>query len=227
MNSSNWTNSSYWTRMLVCPAALCFALSFGFAPASLAQEEYHRFSASVGGGFTAITGSDAGKLDHGGNVQVGAGYFFNRYFGITGNFMFNPLGITRSELNLLNEPDGHARVYTLTADPTVRFPLGSRANVYFLVGGGYLRRTVQFTQPTLAETTVFDPWWGYFGPAFIPVNQVLGTFTSNSGAFNVGGGINIRPARSGPYLYVESRYMRGFTSNSDTSLVPIIFGVRW
>jgi hypothetical protein len=60
---------------------------------------------------------------------------------------------------------------------------------------------------------VFDPWRGYFGPAITPVNQVLGTY--------------IRPARSGPYLYVESRYMRGFTSNSDTSLVPIIFGGRW
>ena len=220
-------DSSYWTRMWVCPAGLFFVLSFGFATSSLAQEEDHHFSASVGGGFTAITGSDAGKLDHGGNVQAGVGYFFNRYFGITGNFMFNGLGITRSELNLLNEPDGHARVYTFTVDPTIRFHLGSRASVYFLAGGGYLRRTIQFTQATLAETTVFDPWWGYLGPPIIPVNQVLGTFTSNSGAFNVGGGINIRPARSGPYLYVESRYMRGFTSNSDTSLVPIIFGVRW
>ncbi len=220
-------NSSSLTRMLICPAGFCFALSFGFARPALAQEEYHRFSASVGGGFTGITGSDAGKLDHGGNVQAGAGYFFNRYFGITGNFMFNGLGITRSELNRLNQPDGNARVYSVTADPTVRFPLGSRANVYFLVGGGYFRRTVEFTQPTLAQTVVFDPWWGYFGPALIQVNQVLGKFTSNSGAFDVGGGINIRPARSGPYLYVESRYMRGFTSNSDTSVVPLVVGVRW
>jgi Outer membrane protein beta-barrel domain len=220
-------NSSSLTRMLICPAGFCFALSFGFARPALAQEEYHRFSASVGGGFTGITGSDAGKLDHGGNVQAGAGYFFNRYLGITGNFMFNGLGITRSELNRLNQPDGNARVYSVTADPTVRFPLGSRANVYFLVGGGYFRRTVEFTQPTLAQTVVFDPWWGYFGPALIQVNQVLGKFTSNSGAFDVGGGINIRPARSGPYLYVESRYMRGFTSNSDTSVVPLVVGVRW
>jgi hypothetical protein len=95
------------------------------------------------------------------------------------------------------------------------------------VGGGYFRRTVEFTQPTLAQTVVFDPWWGYFGPALVQVNQVLGTVTSNSGVFNVGGGINIRPARTGPYLYVESRYMRGFTSNSNTSVVPLIVGVRW
>lgn len=220
-------NSRYCMRMLACPTGLCFALSFGFASLCIAQEEDHHFSASVGAGFTGIAGSDAGKLDHGGNIQVGAGYFFNRYFGVTGNFMFNWLGITRSELNLLNQPDGNARVYTFTADPTVRFRLGSRANVYFLAGGGYFRRTVQFTQPTLAATTVFDPWWGYFGPALISVNQVLGSVSSNSGAVDVGGGLNIRPAKSGPYLYVESRYIHGFTSNSDTSVVPLTVGIRW
>ena len=35
------------------------------------------------------------------------------------------------------------------------------------------------------------PGWGYFGPALIPVNQILGSVTSNSGAFDVGGGLNI------------------------------------
>jgi len=36
--------------------------------------------------------------------------------------MFNQLGITRSELNTLNQPDGGARVYSLTVDPTFRLP---------------------------------------------------------------------------------------------------------
>ena len=58
-------------------------------------------------------------------------------------------------------------------------------------------------------------------------SSLAGTFTSNSGAFDAGAGINVRPARTGPYLYLEARYMRGFTSNSDTSMVPIVFGVRW
>lgn len=215
------------TATLLFSVGLTSILCFGVAPLCLAEEEEHHFSASVGGGFTGITGSDAGKLDHGGNVQAGAGYFLNRYFGITGNFMFNALGITRAELDRLNQPDGNARVYSLTADPTIRLRLNDLANVYVLVGGGYFRRTTQFTQPTLAQTVTFDPWFGLFGSALILVNQVLGTFTSNSGAFDVGGGINIRPAKSGPYLYVEARYFRGFTSNSDTSVVPISFGIRW
>jgi hypothetical protein len=87
-----------------------------------AQDE-SRFTANIGGGLTTITGRDAGKLDHGGNFQVGAGYYFNRFFGVTGNFMFNQLGITGSELVRLNVPDGNARVYTFTVDPTLRLPV--------------------------------------------------------------------------------------------------------
>jgi hypothetical protein len=116
-------NSRYCIRIVGVSRTLLRSL-FGLCPPPPAQEEEHHFSASVGGGFTGINGDDSGKLDHGGNVQVGAGYFFNRYFGITGNFMFNGLGVTRAELNRLNQLDGNARVYTFTADPTVRFRLG-------------------------------------------------------------------------------------------------------
>lgn len=58
---------------------------------SFAQnEEDHQFTLSVGGGLTIITGRCAGKLDHGGNLQAGAGYFFSRYVGVTGQFMLQP-----------------------------------------------------------------------------------------------------------------------------------------
>jgi hypothetical protein len=199
----------------------------GFSFGQSDESADHPITFHVGGGFTAITGRDAGKLDHGGNFEVGAGHFFNRYFGVTGTFMFNQLGITGRELALLNEPDGNARTYTVTVDPTLRIPMRHGWNAYVLAGGGYMRRTVQFTQPTVAQTFVFDPWWGYVGPALVPVNQILGTFTSNSGVFNIGGGINFPLARTRSHLFIESRYVHGFTSNSNTMLVPINFGFRW
>jgi len=151
------------------------------------EEPFHHFTLSGGAGLTTITGTIADTLDHGGNIQLNGGYFFNRYVGITGNFMFSDLGITRSALDNLNVPDGFARVYAVTADPTVRLPLGRGFSAYALAGGGYLRRTVEFTQPTWARTFIFDPWWGYFGPALVPVDVVLGTTINNSGAFDVGG----------------------------------------
>ncbi len=212
-----------------CFQVVCWAAFLSLPSAVLGQsdESFHHLTLSAGAGLTTITGADAGKLDHGGNLQLNGGYFFNRYLGITGNFMFSGLGITRNELNSLNVPDGSARVYSVTFDPTLRVPLGRGFSAYVLVGGGYLRRTVEFTARTLAQTTIYDPWWGYFGPALVPVNQILGTVTNNSGAFDVGGGLNIPLRSTGAKLFVEARYLKGFTSNTDTTVVPITFGIRW
>jgi hypothetical protein len=210
-------------RVIAVASALCVSASVASAQSN--DEEPH-FTFNVGGGLTTITGRDAGKLDHGGNVQAGAGYFFNRYLGVTGNFMFSQLGITRTELNLLNEPDGNARTYSVTVDPTFRLPLPGGASLYVLAGGGYLRRTVEFTQPILAQTFIFDPWWGLFGPAVVPANQVLGSVSSNSGAIDAGAGINIPLPRTRLHFYIESRYVHGFTSNTNTAIVPIVFGIR-
>ena len=206
-----------WATFLSIPSA-----AFGQS-----DESFHHLTLSAGAGLTTITGSNAGKLDHGGNLQLNGGYFFNRYLGVTGNFMFSGLGITRTALNNLNVPDGSAKIYSFTVDPTLRLPLGQGFSAYVLAGGGYMRRTVEFTAPTLAQTTIFDPWWGYFGPALVPVNQILGTVTNNSGAFDVGGGLNIPLRSTGAKLFVEARYFKGFTSNTDTTVVPIAFGIRW
>ncbi|MGH9583014.1 MAG: hypothetical protein ACRD4O_08780, partial [Bryobacteraceae bacterium] len=77
------------------------------------------------------------------------------------------------------------RVYTLTVDPKLSFPIG-RGSFYLLAGGGWLRRTVQFTKPVLATTYIFGPWWGYFGPALVPASQVLGSVSDNAGVWEVG-----------------------------------------
>ncbi|HLH42610.1 MAG TPA: outer membrane beta-barrel protein [Bryobacteraceae bacterium] len=214
-------------RMSLWSKIICVGLGLAALLPGQSESDFHRFTFAGGAGFTAITGFDAGRLDHGGNLLAGAGVNFNRYFGVTGNFMFNQLGITRSELDALNQPDGSARVYSLTVDPTVTFPIKRNIGAYLLGGGGYFRRTVEFTQPTLAQTFVFNPWWGYIGPGLIPVNQILGSVTSNSGAFDVGGGVNFGLPKTGARLFLESRYFHGFTSNSNTTLVPLTFGIRW
>jgi hypothetical protein len=208
-------------------AVPCVIFLLALANPSPAQDEDHHFTLNVGGGFTTVNGRDAGKLDHGGNFQLGAGYDFNRFFGITGNFMFNALGITGSELLRLNVPNGDARVYTFTVDPTLTLPLAQHWSVYVVAGGGYLRRTVEFTAPTVAQTIVFDPWWGYFGPALVPVNQVLGSVSSNAGAYDVGAGINIPLPVPRLHLFVEARYFHGFTEKTNTTIVPITVGLRW
>jgi len=207
--------------------AILSVLVTGIAPCLFAQSEYHHFTANVGGGFSTATGNLSNHLDNGGNLEVGAGFNLNKYLGVLGTFSFQGLGVTRSALDTLNEPDGNARVYTLTVDPKITFPLGSRASFYVLGGGGWLRRTVQFTKPVLAPTYIFDPWWGYVGPIFVPANQVLGSVSQNAGVWDVGGGVNIPLPRTGWKLYVQARFYDGMTADTHTTVVPITVGLRW
>ena len=117
------------------------ALALIFAGSVFAQSEEHPATVGIAGGLTTVVGHDAGRLDHGGNIQVSGGYFFTHNLGITAAFQFSNLGITGSELARLNEPDGSARAYTLTFDPTVRFSLGHGMTGY-LLGGAVLIETV-------------------------------------------------------------------------------------
>src|SRR5690242_660098 len=145
---------------------IAIAALLGVAPLSFGQSEYHHLTFNAGGGFTTPTGRIGNDLDYGGNFEVGAGLNLNQYLGVLGTFSFQGLGLTGSALNRLNEPDGNARAYTLTIDPKISFPI-RRGSFYILGGGGWLRRTVQFTQPVLAPTFIFDPWWGYVGPVLV------------------------------------------------------------
>ncbi len=221
------SNPRSFTRKLTAGVCVAFALCLAEGAAAQPSEENHPVTVSAAGGFTGVVGQDAGRLDHGGNFQLGAGHFFNDYLGITANFSFNGLGITGSELERLNQPDGNARVYSLTFDPMVRLPIRNHWSVYVLGGGGYLRRTIEFTQPTVAQTLIIDPWWGYIGPGLIPVNQILGSVSSNAGALDIGGGLNIPLPNTSLRVFVEGRYLHGFTGKSGTSVVPIVFGIRW
>jgi hypothetical protein len=207
---------------------LCLGMSafFGLAQLTYAQDEFHHLTFNVGGGYTAVTGGISSRLDGGGHLQVGGGYNFNHYLGILGTFTFHQLGLTGNALSAVDVPDGYSHVYSLTVEPKITLPFPHLGGFYVLGGGGWMRRTVTFTAPTVAQTVVFDPWFGYFGPALIPANQVLGSYSQNAGAWDVGGGVNIPLPRAHFKLYVEARYYTGLT-NTHTTLVPITVGLRW
>jgi hypothetical protein len=192
-----------------------------------AQDDFHRFTFNVGGGYTGIGGRQSDRVDHGGNVQVGAGFNFNSFLSVNGTFMFHQLGITREALDAASQPDGNVRVYSLTVDPKLSLPKVLGVKPYVLVGGGWIRRTTQFTQPTLANTIIFDPWWGIYRPGVVVVNQVLGTFSTNGGMYNAGLGVDFSLPNTRMKIFAEGRYVHGFTESSNTILAPLTVGLRW
>jgi opacity protein-like surface antigen len=182
----------------------------------------------VGGGFTEPVKHSASRLDTGFNFTLGGGLNFTPHFGILGEFGYNQLGVTSAVLQREGVPDGQGRIYSLTLNPIVHFNPRGRFDAYIVGGGGYYRRTVEFTEPSLIAVMAFDPFFGVLFPATIPANTVLGSFTQNKGGLNIGGGISVRVrGDSNAKFFAESRYHYIFTSPVGMGLLPVTFGFRW
>jgi opacity protein-like surface antigen len=203
-----------------CALALCLGT------ASFAQNT-NKFAFSVGGGFTEPAKQTDGRFDTGFNVGAGAGYNFHPNFGVMADFGFNHLGVSSRTLNSIGVPDGSGRIYSVTLNPVIRFNPKGRFDAYVTGGGGYYRRTVEFTQPGVQTVTAFDPFYGFY-PANIATNVVLGSFTQNKGGLDIGGGVSMRlRGDSNLKFFAEARYHYIFTSPIRTTVLPVTFGLRW
>jgi opacity protein-like surface antigen len=187
----------------------------------------NKFAFSVGGGFTEPVSHSDGRFDPGFNLGAGAGYNFHPNLGIMGEFGFNHLGVSSRTLSAVGVPDGSGRIYSLTLNPIVHFNPKGKFDAYVIGGGGYYRRTVEFTQPSVETITAFDPFFGFY-PANVATNQVLGTFSQNAGGLNIGGGVSMRVrGDSNTKFFAEARYHYIYTSPIRTVVLPVTFGLRW
>jgi len=194
--------------------------------AAYAQSEVPRFSGSIGAGFTTPVYSTGQRFDTGWNAGAGAGINFSRYLGVEGQFQFNDLGVNGSTLINLGFPDGSMRMWSLTIDPVIHFAPSNKFNPYIIGGGGLYHRTVEFTAPTIATLTGFDPFFGFF-PVNVPANQVLQSNSVYKPGFNGGAGFSIPLGSSKMKLFAEARYHFMYTGAHGTSILPVTFGIRW
>jgi len=204
-----------------CLAALIFAWPG-------AAQNTNKLTFHLGAGFTEPVKYTDSRLDRGFNFLGGAGLNFTPRVGVVGEFGYNQLGLSRAALAVAGVPGGDARVYSLTANPIVRLNPRGRLDAYVIGGGGYYRRTVEFTAPTVATVTVFDPFYGIFFPAAVPANFILASVTQNKGGLNIGGGVSIAvKPDSNAKLFAETRYHYVYTTPVRTTLLPVTFGFRW
>ncbi|PYT16805.1 MAG: hypothetical protein DMG59_09400 [Acidobacteria bacterium] len=192
----------------------------------LAAQEFSRFTFSAGGGVTQPVGGTKSRFDTGWNFTAGAGVNFVRHAGIVGEFTYNSFGINGATLQTLQFPNGDSHIWAVTADPIVRLNPSGPIDLYLIGGGGVYHRLVEFTQPTVATVTAFDPFFGIFFPATVPANQVLRSFSVTKGGVNGGAGLTVRLGRGNAKLFAEARYHYMFTPNA-TTFVPVTFGLRW
>ena len=221
------------------PAAPLLLSAILFGPAvCMAQDapKFHSCTFNLGAGPAWPLQTEKDSLDRGWNFNAGLGFalaspqdsqrswipFLNA------NFVFDRLDIGAAALQqaqtlnptnvaLLGATGGNATFYSVTLDPTFRFSMKNRAELYAFGGFGWFRRKLEFTGPT-AEGALLQPG----NPA------VFGS-GGDSGAFDVGAGLNVRlPGHARAFmLYVEGRYIHGLAVNHRTTLAPVSLGFRW
>jgi hypothetical protein len=130
-------------------------------------------------------------------------------------------------LQQLAAPDGHGRIFSLTVDPEIRFPLTPHLQGFVVGGIGWIRRTVDLTAPTTQFVDYFDPFYGDLGPQAVTTDQVLSSVTRNAFGGNVGGGVSLPLTNTGAALFVDVRYYYAPTSPRVTAMIPVMFGIRW
>jgi opacity protein-like surface antigen len=208
-------------RLPVCGAAVLLLAGTCFA------QSLNKIALTAGGGFTEPVVHSDSRFDPGFHFGFGAGYKLHPRLTLMGEFGFYHLGVSSRILNNVGAPDGSGRIYSVTANPVVHLNPRGRFDPYLIGGGGYYRRTVEFTEPAVKTVTAFDPFFG-FVPVNVATNVVLGSFTQNSGGLNIGGGFSMRlRGESNTSFFAETRYHYLFTNPVRTTVLPVTFGIRW
>jgi len=205
----------------MCLTALCLT-----GPS--AAQSPGKFAFNVGGGFTQPVVHTEDRATTGFNFHAGAGMNFIPQFGVSAEFGYNRMDLSDSVLTAVGVPGGNAHIFSVTLQPTVHFNPKGRFGAYVTGGGGYYRRTIDFTAPTVDTVTLFDPFYGVFYPAAVPATALLASFTQNRAGINIGGGVEARvKADSNAKIYAEAKYHYIYTSPVRTTILPVTFGFRW
>jgi hypothetical protein len=179
-----------------------------------------------GGGPSVTTNHLNNYVKNGFHFAGGGGIRFAQSVELLGEFNYNELGVQDEAIRALQVPDGNARILSVTGNIKVPFGTG-RVQPYVIGGGGWYRRTVEFTETAVGVVTVFDPWWGFIGDVGVPTNRVLGSVSRNAGGVNAGAGISFALGDNGPRLFAQARWHRAFHSPTNTTLVPITIGLSF
>jgi hypothetical protein len=125
------------------------------------DENWSKFTVNVGVGVANPVHDTGSRLDTGYSFTGGAGMNFTRHLGIVGEFTYNSFGVNPATLQALEFPNGEMRLWAFTANPVVRLNRSGKVDFYLIGGGGVYHRVLEFTQPTVATYTAYDPFLAF------------------------------------------------------------------
>lgn len=191
-------------------------LTFGAANA----QEFAKFTADVGAGFTSPVGSTGHLTDYGWNLRGGVGYNATKWAGVKLNVGFDQLGFNSTTLGNSGVPGGDIQVFSASIDPVIHLMPIHHANLYVTGGGGMYHFYQEFTAPSAGSgVPVFG---GTFGG-----NNVLSSYTVTKPGFDVGAGLSMGGWKHGQF-FAEARWEHVFLNYGNrVDMVPVTFGYRW
>jgi hypothetical protein len=202
------------------------SLALTFTGGLLFGQETSHFTFDVGAGFTETVGSTRTELDKTGwNVEGGAGYNFNRYFGANVDLSYNSLGINNATLATFGAPGGNVGIFSAMLDPTVHFSQFHHVDFYLTGGGGMMRQRQEFTQPTTVTTGVYNPFFGFY-PVTVGATQSYGVYSLIKPGYDVGGGLALGSKWHGKF-FAEAHYFHMFNAGTHTDFIPVTVGFRF
>ena len=178
---------------------------------------------NFGGGFNVPVSNARKVFTTSYDLQAGAGYNFNKRFGILAEFGYDHFGlqgaVIANQIAYYNQQgivdpttgqpadfsglDGNAHVLSITLDPILTFYQGDTFGAYVIGGGGFYHKATNFTLP---QSSYYCDY--YYGCYPITQNANFDTHTANGGGLNVGGGLTFKPSHFGSIkLYTEARYV--------------------
>lgn len=193
---------------------------------SVQAQDHGKFNFNVGGGIGFPQSDLSSFVNHGGHFVIGGGYNFAKHISVDGEFMWHDLPINSSTKTALQTPGASARQYSLTVNPIVHFPLGSKVGAYVIGGIGWYHRSGETTTPGVG--VICDPYWSWwFGCTIGSVNIITGSRSADAFGENIGGGLTYRLGESGIKFYTEVRYHHAGYHKIATDILPLTFGIRW
>jgi hypothetical protein len=180
-----------------------------------------------GGGFNRPLGYTRSFATWGGNVELGAGWEFSKWFSTLAEWQFFDNKIPGAYLANVQVPGGHIHTWGLTLEPTFALPITSTIGGYVIGGGGFYRRVTTFTVPEDEDEGFFE----------VAVNVPVAHYSSNQGGLNLGAGVTWKAfgEDSRGKLFAEARYVWVNSPKTNVfdipdgteSFLPITVGLRW
>jgi hypothetical protein len=202
-------------------------LLVGLSVVAHAQEHEPWYTFNIGGGYSPLVGQIGTRLNNGWHVTSGAGFRMTSHFELNGQLTYHGFGVNPVVLSEAAVPSADSHLWSVTADPKIRFGGARRFDPYLVGDVGYFRRTVNFTAPTLAPLTTFDPFFDVFFTGLVPASVRLNSITRSGIGGGAGFGFNVRLGSSRAKLYLEARYEYAATGTLPTRMIPATVGFSW